>query len=238
MKKSVGIVIAIIVTVLTMGTAFAIQHHVSQSQPVTEQKQTMTSSSSKEEAANQASSSSKKHAVAVSSSKKKAEKKHSTSSERKTSSAKKTVSSESKTVANKSKSPKKDTKSASSERKATMAKSTTTTTATKESTAKQTNQITVHLTVSGYKKTFFKGNVKVSSKANAFTVLQASKLKIDYQNGVVVYVSGVNGLSENDIKTGSGWKYRVNGKFIDAAANQKRIHNHDSVHWYFTTEGY
>jgi len=69
-------------------------------------------------------------------------------------------------------------------------------------------------------------------------VLQSSKLKLVYQNGAVVFVSSVNGLAQNDVKVGSGWKYRVNGKFIDKAANKKAIKNGDKVHWYFTTEGY
>jgi hypothetical protein len=92
--------------------------------------------------------------------------------------------------------------------------------------------------VSGYKKTFFDGKVKVNSKSNAFTVLQSSKLKIKAQQGVVVYVSSINGLAENDVKVGSGWKYRVNGKFIDQAANKKAVKAGDKVHWYFTTKGY
>lgn len=96
----------------------------------------------------------------------------------------------------------------------------------------------VYLVVSGYKKTFFKGNVVIHGSATAFSVLQDSKLKVVYQNGASVYVSSINGLAQNDVKVGSGWKYKVNNKFIDKAANLKRVSAGDRVHWYFTTAGY
>lgn len=242
MKKTTGIVIAVIVTVLTMGTAFGIQHYVSQGQSVAEQDR-VAATSSRQTSQSTASSSvaaAKKTDTKSSSRKTQKATHHATqtksvkaSTTRAAAQTKHSAQHSSTTASSKAHHVTKPKKTTST----TTAK-TTTTTQSKKTAARQSNQMTVHLTVTGYKKTFFKGNVKVSRSANAFTVLKASKLKLDYQNGVVVYVSGVNGLSENDIKTGSGWKYRVNGKFIDQAANQKKIKPQDSVHWYFTTEGY
>lgn len=241
MKKTTGMVIAVIVTVLTVGTAFGIQHYVSQGQSVAEQDRVATTSSRQSSQSTATSSvAAVKKADTKSSSRHKKAAHHATSTKsvkasttRAASQTKRATQHSSATASSKAHhvtKPKKTT--------ATTTAKTTTTTQSKKTATRQSNQMTVHLTVTGYKKTFFKGNVKVSRSANAFTVLKASKLKLDYQNGVVVYVSGVNGLSENDIKTGSGWKYRVNGKFIDQAANQKKIKPQDSVHWYFTTEGY
>jgi len=222
--------IAVIATFLTMGAAFAVQHYVSADQAVTTQEKTMSSSTSSHQASSQVATSSSQR-KRTHESRKKASDKHSgaTASSRDRQSSKRTRS---------------HAKSASAavahRRRTTKQTRTTSATTTKQATAtrKRVATQTADLVVSGHNRTFFRGNVKIGSKATAFSVLQASKLKLVYQNGVSVYVSSINGLAENDIKTGSGWKYTVNGKFIDKGANLAHVSNHDSVHWYFTTKGY
>ena len=43
---------------------------------------------------------------------------------------------------------------------------------------------------------------------------------------------------KNEKQIGKYQKYKVNNKFIDKAANLKRVSAGDQVHWYFTTAGY
>ena len=95
-----------------------------------------------------------------------------------------------------------------------------------------------YLKVSGYKKLFYSGNLHITKKTTAFTLLQQTKLKITYTSSPAIYVSAINGLKENDIKVGSGWMYSVNGKYVDKSAGDKLIKPGDKVHWYFTTEGF
>ncbi|KZL43177.1 MULTISPECIES: DUF4430 domain-containing protein [Lactobacillaceae] len=106
----------------------------------------------------------------------------------------------------------------------------------KSSNAKNTIQI--HLTVDGYKKVFYSKRMRVKKGANAFSILKQTNLKISYIPGPSVYVNGINGLKENDVKAGSGWMFSVNKKFIDHAANLTKLKSGDNVRWYFTTEGY
>ncbi len=104
--------------------------------------------------------------------------------------------------------------------------------------ASHANTIRIHLTVDGYKKVFYSKSMTVKKKSNAFSVLKQTKLKVSYIPGYSVYVNGINGLKENDIKAGSGWMFSVNKKFIDHAANLTPLKNGDQVRWYFTTKGY
>lgn len=97
---------------------------------------------------------------------------------------------------------------------------------------------TVYVKVSGYKKTFYAHKLPVTSKTTVFSLLKATKLKLSYTQMPHVYVKTINGLTENDIKVGSGWKYSVNGKFIDTAADSKKVKAGDTVHWYFAVNGY
>ncbi|WP_172884876.1 DUF4430 domain-containing protein, partial [Lentilactobacillus buchneri] len=80
-----------------------------------------------------------------------------------------------------------------------------------------------YLKVSGYKKLFYSGNLHITKKTTAFTLLQQTKLKITYTSSPAIYVSAINGLKENDIKVGSGWMYSVNGKYVDKSAGDKLI---------------
>lgn len=100
------------------------------------------------------------------------------------------------------------------------------------------NTIQIHLTVDGYKKVFYSKRMRVKKGANAFSILKQTNLKISYIPGPSVYVNGINGLKENDVKAGSGWMFSVNKKFIDHAANLTKLKSGDNVRWYFTTEGY
>ncbi|PTM23872.1 hypothetical protein DA798_02945 [Lactobacillus sp. PFC-70] len=234
MKKQAGIIIAIAVTLLTMGTAFVIQHYASANQPVAEQTVSSSSISRNDHySANQSTSSSvtsqAQHSVKQVT---KQSSRHKTTHER--NGKQLTRQSKAQTVVP----TRKQASSVSSSPQAKAASQATTKQTTKTTTSSQHASETVHLTVSGYKKTFFDGTVKINQHSTAFSVLQASKLKINYQNGVAVYVSSINGLAENEVKVGSGWKFKVNGKFIDKGANKEPVSNHDRVHWYFTTKGY
>lgn len=234
MKKQTGVIVALVVTLLTIGTAFAIQHYASANQSVSEQvaeTSSQRSSTSSMQSSRASSSSKSEHHT---------KKAASSTSSRKTTRAKReprqAATKQSKVTrhrqAQKKQTTTHKTTVAAKARKTTSVKKAVTT---KPST---TTAETVHLTVSGYKKTFFNGKVEITDKSTVFSVLQSSKLKIKYMNGVAVYVSSINGLAENDIKVGSGWKYRVNGKFIDKGANKEPVSKGDSVHWYFTTAGY
>ncbi|AKP65380.1 hypothetical protein FC99_GL002569 [Levilactobacillus koreensis JCM 16448] len=243
MKKSVWIIVAVVVTIFTMGTALAMQQHSQQSTAP----QTRSSSNQSSSVSQASSSSSQTKKVAA---KKEAHKK-SSASKRKASStrakATKKAKRSSKAASTSNAAAKKVTTARSTKKAATTKRAAKATQpATKRQTAKTTKKSTsksqstgkVHLTVTGYKKTFFNGSVAISKNATVFSALKSSKLKLVYQSGVAVYVSSINGLAENDVKVGSGWKYKVNGKFIDEAANTKHVTNGDDVHWYFTTAGY
>lgn len=235
MRKTKGIIAAVIVTILLIGGALAFQqNHANQaSEDVTATSQSVTSSS---QAASATSQSRVNHKHQSSSATKKAHKsatkpKNSTSSTNdRPHSSKAQVKTQSSAATATSTKKRRATKQSAvtASKMARKAKSTKAAVAEKK----------VYLVVSGYKKTFFKGNVVIHGSATAFSVLQASKLKVVYQNGASVYVSSINGLAQNDVKVGSGWKYKVNNKFIDKAANLKRVSAGDRVHWYFTTAGY
>ncbi|ANN49861.1 hypothetical protein A6F53_11645 [Levilactobacillus brevis] len=232
MRKTKGIIAAVIVTILLIGGALAFQqNHANQaSENVTATSQSVTSSS---QAASATSQSRVNHKHQSSSATKKAHKsatkpKNSTSSTNDRHHSSKTQVKTQSSAA---------TATSTKKRRATKQSAVTASkTARKAKSTKAEKK--VYLVVSGYKKTFFKGNVVIHGSATAFSVLQASKLKVVYQNGASVYVSSINGLAQNDVKVGSGWKYKVNNKFIDKAANLKRVSAGDRVHWYFTTAGY
>ncbi|WP_087127797.1 DUF4430 domain-containing protein [Levilactobacillus brevis] len=233
MRKTKGIIAAVIVTILLIGGALAFQqNHANQaSEDVTATSQSVTSSS---QAASATSQSRVNHKHQSSSATKKAHKtatkpRNSTSSTNdRPHSSKAQVKTQSSAATSTKKRRATKQSAVTASKTARKAKSTKAAVAEKK----------VYLVVSGYKKTFFKGNVVIHGSATAFSVLQASKLKVVYQNGASVYVSSINGLAQNDVKVGSGWKYKVNNKFIDKAANLKRVSAGDRVHWYFTTAGY
>ncbi|WP_251952787.1 DUF4430 domain-containing protein [Levilactobacillus brevis] len=235
MRKTKGIIAAVIVTILLIGGALAFQqNHANQaSEDVTATSQTASSSSQAVSATSQSRLSHKRRSSSATKKAKKSAtktKSNTSSTSDRQQSSKSQVGAHSTTATSSSAKKQATTKKsvATTSKPARKAKSTKTTATEKK----------VYLVVSGYKKTFFKGNVTIHGSATAFSVLQASKLKVVYQNGASVYVSSINGLAQNDVKVGSGWKYKVNNKFIDKAANLKRVSAGDQVHWYFTTAGY
>lgn len=104
--------------------------------------------------------------------------------------------------------------------------------------AASTSTGTAYLKVSGYKKLFYSGNLRINKKTTAFTLLKQTNLKITYTSTPAIYVSAINGLKENDIKVGSGWMYYVNGKYVDKSAGDKLVKPGDKVHWFFTVQGF
>lgn len=220
MKKTVGIMVAVVLTIFTMGTALAMQQRQQGQTPLAAPVGTHDSSlaSSSARARRQSSQQSVAKAVKAGTS---------ASSVR-----------ASQQVASQSVSAKTPTTHHSTGNQKTKT-SQTATVAKKDPRATKASQAAdqAHLTVTGYKKTFYQGNLKITSKSTVFSVLQASKLKLGYQGGTAVYVSSIQGLAQNDVKVGSGWKFTVNGKFVDEAANSKRVQRGDRVHWYFTTAG-
>ncbi|MGX6428735.1 DUF4430 domain-containing protein [Levilactobacillus yonginensis] len=220
MKKTVGIMVAVVLTIFTMGTALAMQQRQQGQTPLAAPVGTHDSSlaSSSARARRQSSQQSVAKAVKAGTS---------ASSVR-----------ASQQVASQSVSAKTPTTRHLTGNQKTKT-SQTATVAKKNPRATKASQAAdqVHLTVTGYKKNFYQGNLKITNKSTVFSVLQASKLKLGYQGGTAVYVSSIQGLAQNDVKVGSGWKFTVNGKFVDQAANSKRVQRGDRVHWYFTTAG-
>lgn len=108
--------------------------------------------------------------------------------------------------------------------------------ATKKASSKYTGK--AYLKVSGYKKLFYSGNLHITKKTTAFTLLEQTNLRIKYTSSPAIYVSAIDGLKENDVKAGSGWMYSVNGKYVDKSAGDKLIKPGDKVHWYFTVNGW
>ena len=172
MKKQAGIIIAIAVTLLTIGTAFVIQHYASASQPVAEQ--TVNSSAISR---NDHYSASRSTSSSVTS-----QARHSVKQVTKQSARHKTIRERNgKQLTRQSKAQtvvptRKQASSASSKPQAKATSQVTTKQPTKTTTSSQHASEAVHLTVSGYKKTFFDGTVKINRHSTAFSVLQASKL--------------------------------------------------------------
>ena len=250
MKKSVGVVLALVATVLTIGVAFTVQHFTSTAQSSENQERALSDSSSSRRKSDVTSSSqssstkaiSKKRSNSRQQSQSRADQRETTTSHSKRS---KVIAHRSATQASTQRSVTRSSKvkGQSKNKQVTATKPAATKQGNQEdakttSHQKTTGQATARLVVSGYKKTIFNKRVAITDKSTVFSVLKASKLNLKYQKGVVVYVSSVNGLAQNDIKTGSGWKYKLNGKFIDKAANRTHVSKNDTVHWYFTTKGY
>lgn len=225
MKKAIGFILAFI---LTIGIAFGAQQVISSRdaapKPTTSKQVTSPSSSS-------TSSSHQQKAKGASKAKPKADRRA-----QKTANKPQTASSQSSTSPNRSNAPKSDKLGKINHKAETKVVQDTHHAAEKSSNAKNTIQI--HLTVDGYKKVFYSKRMRVKKGANAFSILKQTNLKISYIPGPSVYVNGINGLKENDVKAGSGWMFSVNKKFIDHAANLTKLKSGDNVRWYFTTEGY
>ncbi|ALJ24218.1 hypothetical protein AO203_10920 [Lactobacillus gallinarum] len=249
MKKAIGFILAFI---LTIGIAFGAQQVISSrdappkptaSKQVTSSSSSSTSSSHLKQPSHQqkAKGASKAKPKADSRAQKTANKPQTASSQSSTS-PNRTTGSSAKASPNKvaktkrSNAPKSDKLGKINHKAETKVFQDTHHAAKKSSNAKNTIQI--HLTVDGYKKVFYSKRMRVKKGANAFSILKQTNLKISYIPGPSVYVNGINGLKENDVKAGSGWMFSVNKKFIDHAANLTKLKSGDNVRWYFTTEGY
>lgn len=231
MKKAIGIVIGVI---LVLGMAFGVREVIANQaaqHPRTEKAAKMDSGSQPKAT----SSSQVSHPTKVKKAKDKGSQTKHQSQAKKASQSSTADSSSSQATSNKpsSSKPKSHTKqSATVKSKSTSKQSRPKQKASPASTGK------AYLKVSGYKKLFYSGDLHITKKTTAFTLLQQTKLKITYTSSPAIYVSAINGLKENDIEVGSGWMYSVNGKYVDKSAGDKLIKPGDKVHWYFTTEGF
>lgn len=231
MKKAIGIVIGVI---LVLGMAFGVREVIANQaaqHPRTEKAAKMDSGSQPKAT----SSSQVSHPTKVKKAKDKGSQTKHQSQAKKASQSSTADSSSSQATSNKpsSSKPKSHTKqSATVKSKSTSKQSRPKQKASPASTGK------AYLKVSGYKKLFYSGDLHITKKTTAFTLLQQTKLKITYTSSPAIYVSAINGLKENDIEVGSGWMYSVNGKYVDKSAGDKLIKPGNKVHWYFTTEGF
>ena len=92
--------------------------------------------------------------------------------------------------------------------------------------------INVTLRVVGESKTYYNGQVKVlSDKANALQALLSTGLEVKllFNNS---YVSAIQGEAEN-LATGAGWKFKVNGAIPSSSALQHTIKENDTVIWWY-----
>lgn len=243
MKKAIGFILTFI---LTIGIAFGAQQVISSRDAApkpTTSKQVTSSSSSSTSSSYLKQPSHQQKAKGASKAKPKADRRaQKTANKPQTASSQSRTGSSAKASPNKvaktkrSNAPKSDKLGKINHKAETKVVQDTHHAAKKSSNAKNTIQI--HLTVDGYKKVFYSKRMRVKKGANAFSILKQTNLKISYIPGPSVYVNGINGLKENDVKAGSGWMFSVNKKFIDHAANLTKLKSGDNVRWYFTTEGY
>jgi hypothetical protein len=67
--------------------------------------------------------------------------------------------------------------------------------------------------------------------------LKAHKLAFEKRgSGAMLYVVGIDGLYELDDGPTSGWKYRVNGKYVDVGAGSYEPKPGDKIEWYYGVE--
>ncbi|MBN7774215.1 immunoglobulin-like domain-containing protein [Clostridium aminobutyricum] len=80
--------------------------------------------------------------------------------------------------------------------------------------------------------------IEIESGETAFSLLEktGASLNVDKNTKYGVYVRGINGLSEFDKGSESGWLYRVNGKFPDHSAALERVYENDYVEWLYTKD--
>lgn len=236
MKKGIGIVIGLL---LVLGLAFGFREVIAnhdQHQARTEKVAKMHSSSQPKKSSSSAASSSQKKPKKSKKSTGKSSKAHhkaAAESSRKADSTKpstKQAKQNKQSHHNKATAAKKATAAATPKNHASKARRT------RKASPKYTGK--AYLKVSGYKKLFYSGNLHITKKTTAFTLLEQTNLRIKYTSSPAIYVSSINGLKENDIKAGSGWMYSVNGKYVDKSAGDKLVKPGDKVHWYFTVNGW
>lgn len=70
---------------------------------------------------------------------------------------------------------------------------------------------------------------KAASEANSITLDSSG-------SGASVYVKGIDGLYEFDEGSGSGWMYKVNGKFPSKSSGSYEISTGDVIVWQYTLD--
>jgi len=80
-------------------------------------------------------------------------------------------------------------------------------------------------------RTFFSGNFDIIQGETALSLLQRTGLEIVTRGA---YVVSIGGLTEFDHGPQSGWMFRVNGTFPQAAASAYQVRNGDRVEWLYT----
>ena len=69
--------------------------------------------------------------------------------------------------------------------------------------------------------------------------LESSNISYKMEDyGWSLYVSEINGESEFDIRSSSGWMYDVNGSLPNVGSQARYLNEYDDVTWYFSTFGY
>jgi hypothetical protein len=88
-------------------------------------------------------------------------------------------------------------------------------------------------------KVLLNKDIDYKKDLNAFTALQkVAGEKVGYQNGATVYVYKIGKYSENNVHSGTGWKYYINNDDdIVKAANLKDLKTGDHLYWKFV-DGY
>ena len=103
-------------------------------------------------------------------------------------------------------------------------------------------QVTVETDLKRPKKNqqiLFDKQIKYQKGMTAFSALKkVTGKQVGYQNGATVYVNRIGKYTENDVHSGTGWKYYVNnGKDIAKAANLKTLKAGDHLYCRFV-DGY
>lgn len=107
-----------------------------------------------------------------------------------------------------------------------------------DSSGGQAERDLVSLRVIGYNGNAFydmlkKTQIEISGKDTPYSILEKAGLTV---GGSHNYVSSINGLSEMDYGSQSGWKYSVNGDFSSLSADSYILVGGDYVIWRFVTD--
>lgn len=70
--------------------------------------------------------------------------------------------------------------------------------------------------------------------ATVYDALCATGLSVNASSSPYgIYVSAIGGLAEKEHGTSSGWKYSVNGEYVNVACNARVLSDGDVVTWYY-----
>ncbi len=102
--------------------------------------------------------------------------------------------------------------------------------------AEQTVTVSVSVTSSAVGNPV-SGSARPTFKAGAtvYDALAATGLSLNAKNDPLgVYILSIGGLAEKEHGGGSGWKYNVNGAYVDMACSARVLQDGDVVEWYYT----